>query len=581
MNQGYLTDKFSILFIIFVTLGVYYPSIFAQVCSVDDQKMINSLITTQTFNLKSIFIPNSIHYYRPILYLTFIFDRFVWLCFESFMHLENILIHLINGILVFLCSKELLKRSITLEAQPAPMIISLLFVLHPINTESVCWISGRSDLMAATFIYLAFYLLLKRGRDNLYIIIAAFSYLLALLCKETALGFLPVLFMFLIVGNDPCVHPCEEPSPLRKRIIVMSSFLSLTIFYFILRSIFIRKDEGISIFTGVQKQPEIILNTSFIHKLTAAVSAVGFYAKKLFLPLPLNFMITEINKPLYLSLGLILIPVIIYILYKRNLYSNLLMMTISFILPALALIIRNMTWTQLAERYLYISSFGAAALFIVFYYKNFSFMSYNLRTLLLFILILVSSIITVDRIYTWQSNLLLFEDTVKKSPHSAEARNVYATVLAENKEFDKAISQFKTAQSLTPDNYKLPIFNLITIDLQKTGDLKAAKNAFIAQLNTSGRYKYEVLMLIIQLIDKEILKDEKGIHSKELLTEEIFYLNQAIKLRQTGANYYKLGQLYLNISDKDNALKYFNKSIEIEPNGYYSRFAQKLLKVLN
>jgi tetratricopeptide (TPR) repeat protein len=576
MKNSILTDRISILFIIFVTLGIYYPTIFAEICSIDDEKMINNLLRMDTYNLKHIFLPNSVHYYRPLIFLTFVFDRFVWLCTESFMHLENVLIHVLNGVLVYLCSKEFFRRFNLKLFEQAPMIIALLFVVHPINTESVCWISGRTDILTATFLYIALFLLLKRGiEDNIYLILSALSYFLALLSKETALGLLLVVFMFLILKGE------IVKSKIRK-FIVMVPYILITIIYFILRSYTPKKDEGIRIFTGIQQQPEIVSNDLLtLSNIGRCIKATGFYIKKLFFPMPLNFTIFEINRSLYFWLGLLLIAGIIYVVYKRNLYSFLVVITVSFFIPALALVIRNMTWTPLAERYLYISSFGAIILFVISYYRFTESISVNLQNSLLFVLILASCFVTANRVMTWQSNLTIFADTVEKSPRSPAIRNEYGVALAKSGRIEEAVTQFKMSQTLSQFKYKPPLFNLVAINLNKTGDVKKAKQEYINELPTSGRYKYDMLMTIVQLIDREQGEDTNGLHKRELMMEQIYYLQQANKITKKGSNFYKLGQCYLQISDKNMARESFIQAIKIEPKGYFAESAKKLIASLS
>ena len=153
-----LSGRYQVLLIIFLSLGVYYPSIFGQVNTVDDFKLITSLINIDHIDLRHLFFPMSpLHYYRPILLLSFLFDRFVFFCAASFMHLDNIILHTINGVLVFLIVRELSRMFKISENRYIALFASMLFILHPINTEAVNWISGRTDVLAGTFVFLAFF----------------------------------------------------------------------------------------------------------------------------------------------------------------------------------------------------------------------------------------------------------------------------------------------------------------------------------------------------------------------------------------------------------------------------------------
>ena len=70
-------------------------------------------------------------------------------------HLTNVLIHLANTFLVYLLAKEFIRPQ--WQAQKlmnAPFFAALLFAAHPIHTEAVTYICGRSSSLM-TFFYLA------------------------------------------------------------------------------------------------------------------------------------------------------------------------------------------------------------------------------------------------------------------------------------------------------------------------------------------------------------------------------------------------------------------------------------------
>ena len=72
-------------------------------------------------------------------------------------HAFNILLHLLNGVLVFFLIRKLMKTS----APPTiPMLLAMLYVVHPIHTVSVDLIVGRANLMTLflTLAGLLFYL---------------------------------------------------------------------------------------------------------------------------------------------------------------------------------------------------------------------------------------------------------------------------------------------------------------------------------------------------------------------------------------------------------------------------------------
>jgi len=195
--------SYAVLFLCFVTLGIYYPSIFSGASTIDDPQILTAYFNADRIDLKSLFLPGgSGYYYRPLLGLTFHLDNLFWSMRESFMHLENILFHTVNVMLVYFIAIKA-ANSYSLENKVLPLCAALLFAVHPINTESVNWISGRTDLIAGLFILLAILLLFSAlQRENILIgTAAAVAFLLSCFAKEVAIFALPGL-LFLVVCYD-------------------------------------------------------------------------------------------------------------------------------------------------------------------------------------------------------------------------------------------------------------------------------------------------------------------------------------------------------------------------------------------
>ncbi len=121
-------------------------------------------------------VDNAYGYYRPLTTLSYAWDYSLWRLEPLGYHLTNILVHAANSALAFL-----LLRRLGLGERTA-WIAAALFAVHPIHSESVAWISGRTDLLAFLFATLA--LLLRdrpRGRWLAPVALAA-----GLLSKEMA-----------------------------------------------------------------------------------------------------------------------------------------------------------------------------------------------------------------------------------------------------------------------------------------------------------------------------------------------------------------------------------------------------------
>ncbi len=99
----------------------------------------------------------------------------------------SLLIHLLNGLLLFLLLRRLPGKGHDLPA----LLGALAFLLHPLATESVAWISSRGDLLAMTGMLagLLFHLSSRRGAG----ILSLCCFAAGLLSKESAVVFLLLL----------------------------------------------------------------------------------------------------------------------------------------------------------------------------------------------------------------------------------------------------------------------------------------------------------------------------------------------------------------------------------------------------
>lgn len=124
--------------------------------------------------------PGGRSYYRPITVLTWALDHAVHETNPSGYHLTNVLLHALNALLLV----GLLRR--TGISALAANVGALFWALFPRLTEAVAWISGRTDVLAATWVLLA--LTLWRPDSWSRRALSSAALFLGLLSKEVALG---------------------------------------------------------------------------------------------------------------------------------------------------------------------------------------------------------------------------------------------------------------------------------------------------------------------------------------------------------------------------------------------------------
>lgn len=574
-----LRSPFAVLLLIFVTLGIYYPTIFAGANSLDDLQMINAYINVDNIDLKSFFLPgSSAYYYRPILGLSFLIDRFAWGMNESIMHLENILFHTINTLLVYFIAVKA-ARTYSIDSVLLPFCAALLFALHPINTESVNWISGRTDLLVGIFLLFSILLLLHaRQNENLPLTAAAsVSFLFACFAKEVAVCALPGLLAIIVFHNQ---HELLLTS-LRKKWVCASSLIATAVIYFLFRvSALSRGDTGMKAVTAAVNEPAF----QFFDTLRVVLKVSGFYLKKLFIPWPLNFAIVKISD-YYVVAGLLLVFLVIYMLYKRDMIAALLLSSVCVTAPALLIALARMAWTPLAERYLYVPSATFTIAMSLSVYKYLHLKKLIDNKIILFAVVLLLSLCaytTVNRNIVWQNNLTLFEDTLKKSPDFYLAKNELAHALQQlgkEKESRDIILSIEAPEK-SKRGKKLVDSNRATI-MAAEGDLIGAKKLLLRNIEDSGVLFPRIAEHLIT-VDTTLLNKERDKLKRRALEEEIIDL--LLKTREQTGNpfyYYRIAQTYLNFGNRKGAQHYFNEAYLRSPdNAYYKQAAKKLAETL-
>ena len=112
-------------------------------------------------------------------------------------HLTNIILHISVTFLLYQLLLSFKYRD------DIALILSFLFLVHPLNVQAVAWIPGRNDSLLAFWSLISFYCFLKYLKyDGIWwISIAGVSYFLGLLTKETAAVMPVILFSFVILEN--------------------------------------------------------------------------------------------------------------------------------------------------------------------------------------------------------------------------------------------------------------------------------------------------------------------------------------------------------------------------------------------
>jgi tetratricopeptide (TPR) repeat protein len=125
----------------------YVPALEAGFIWDDDAYVLNNPNLSDARGLwRSWSEPTASPQFYPLVFTTFWAERHLWGLRPFGYHLTNVLLHGLNGALAW----RVLRRL----GVPAPWFVAAAFVLHPVQVESVAWVTERKNVLSAAF-YLA------------------------------------------------------------------------------------------------------------------------------------------------------------------------------------------------------------------------------------------------------------------------------------------------------------------------------------------------------------------------------------------------------------------------------------------
>jgi len=309
-----LMEKYVWIIVPIASIIVYAQSFFFGWVMLDDHGMIEEIVKLYPglSSLPNVFAHEYASFYRPMQILTWALESFIGGNNPFIYHFVSVMLHAGVSLTVFYLFKRLeYKNSI-------PLIIALLFSVHPLFTHAVAWIPSRGDLLLTLFGILAFinYLRYKEANEMKYLILQTIFLLLALFSKETA-AFIPLIILIYAFLNKKNVFN------INYIYLYISWFVCIGIWYF-MRSNAVSGDIPSEVF-GIKP---LLLNIQIIPEL------VG----KFFLPVNLStlpgFSLLSTVIGLVFMIGIIAILFIKGEFQRSNIILGLIWLLL-FLLPAL------------------------------------------------------------------------------------------------------------------------------------------------------------------------------------------------------------------------------------------------------
>ncbi|MBU2521796.1 MAG: hypothetical protein KKD50_06165 [Proteobacteria bacterium] len=150
------------IFLISAIATIIYSNSFDCTFHFDDQQAIVENYAVHRFDLKEIFSTSN----RPILDITLAVNYYFGKLNVFGYHLVNLLLHISNGIMLYLIilwttALSSIKEKYQERSYRIALYASLIFISHPIQTQAVTYIVSRSSVLATTFYLLTLLLFIR------------------------------------------------------------------------------------------------------------------------------------------------------------------------------------------------------------------------------------------------------------------------------------------------------------------------------------------------------------------------------------------------------------------------------------
>ncbi len=533
---GEKQTSFSFLKFIPIILGIValYPVCFNGWVNWDDPKYIldNPLVGELTWErIRLNFSSFTIGAYHPLTTLSYCLDYTVDGFNARVFHFMNFLLHLVNVYLVY----EFLKR-LTLSTRIG-FIASVLFAIHPMNVEAVAWVTGRKDLLMATFTLLGliFYLKNHALKSKKALLIPLLFFVMAVLSKGTAIIF-PVLLILIDFY--------------KKEKITLSSILLKTPFILISIGFGLVAKYGQHSAVGMKLLSDIDFGDSFF----IGVYNFWFYIIKCVLPTQLSPLhpyphgIALEGVPMSLKITIIPFLGLLYFWVNKLRFNNNVNFVVVFYGVSSFLILQFIPFGQAmeAERFFYFPGIGlilGIGFFVVWFEKRFEKFKKAIYGMLL-ILVGCLVVLSHQQSKVWKDSKSMWEAVIVTYPENEMAYNNLAFHMAEKGDYNASIDLLNEAFKYTQDKYS-PLNNIGLMYAKKGNDslaLQYFNESIIINDSIEGPRENRALLLIKYKRYQEAYSDLKVIRKLNSVNPYLLY-GEGIILLEVNQSERAIGKL--------------------------------------
>ena len=520
---------------------------------------------------------------RPVLLLSFLLNYQIGGLDTFGYHFFNVLIHIVNAFLFYVLFARYADPESSTGYSMQYVLAAVIFLLHPINTESVTYISSRSSALSTFFVLASMLCFFRATEDRLqppYYLLSVLFFMIGLSTKEAAVVLPPLLLLFdyyFLSGSKRVFM-----SRLKYHVPFFLLTLALLLVY-------------VSYFT----RPEA--DRPWGTHIPTELSVFVEYGRLLFIPLGLT--IDHDVAPLSLYSGravlsyVILLGMIVLALLVRKSKPAVSFAIFWFLLclcPFLVIRVNDF----MAERWVYTASIGFAVGVSTLAMHASRFYPRTARAAMVVLLALLGAL-TVMRNQVYANPILLWEDAVKKAPEKSRPYSNLSRAYIDGGDLAMGVASSREGIKLYKnDKPKGQVFVALHINLaaahQNGNNLQKAEEALkTIEHEAAGYHEYHHSLGLIYMkthrYDQALAEFRKALAirpvSPTLLyltadcyealgrhkTAQEYFSRASAGVPQSGPDYINQGLAFFKLGEEERVLDLLFEGVKADPFDLHTR----------
>ena len=525
-----------------LTILIYRPAWHGGFIWDDDRYVTHNHLLTSPDGLRRIwFSLDAPSQYFPLAYTVLRIERSLWDLNPTGYHWINIFLHLGNALFVW-CILARLKV-------PGAWLAGAIFAVHPVQVESVAWISELKNVLMGFFFLLTLWMWIeyvdptKRHRSLFYLGALVF-YFLALFAKATACTLPAALLLILWLK--------EKPIGWRVWLEIVP-FIALALGVGLLAVWWEKYHQG----------TRVLVSLTPIERVLVASRAVWFYLSKIFWPSDLTFIYPrwqiDVTNPVAYFWIIAAIAAGLLIYYGRRFVGRSAEVAALFFVSTLGptlgfIMLYTFRYTFVADHYQYLASIGPIALVSA----GVATLSRSIKRLPCLEIAGGAAILICLSLLTWRQTAAyrdletLWRTTIAKNGSCWMAYNNLGVVQFQKGDLDDAIEKYEQSLRLNPD-YPEAHYNLGSALLQK------------GQIEEAIAHSQRALQLQPNDPDAHVVLGNAFMARRDV-DGAIGQYTQALALRPEDSNaHYNLATVLREKGEFEQAAREYQKAREFEP----------------